>query len=175
MNFHLQNFQLYNKSDWSLRKQLILFPSNLNIDILGKQNQLFLWRSVIKLLVNQFVTKILFFSLNRSLYGPTRDVCRRCQEVCHPKAKSCSPSQWKPEANRFCYYKETCLQFGIHWLFGFKILLQYDRGFFCCHIVVPLDMIENWKNKIVVKYFKKLFFRSVSFSSFMFVSLGGQD
>ena len=43
----LTNFQLYNKSlkDWSLGKQLILFPSNLgftsgNIEILGKQNQL---------------------------------------------------------------------------------------------------------------------------------------
>ena len=42
------NFQLYNKSlkDWSLGKQLILFPSNLgftsgNLEILGKQNELF--------------------------------------------------------------------------------------------------------------------------------------
>ena len=47
----LMNFQLYNKSlkDWSLWKQLILFPSNLNVtlgsvlgngdmEILGKQN-----------------------------------------------------------------------------------------------------------------------------------------
>ena len=38
----LMNFQLYNKSleDWSLRKQLILLPSNLNVSIgiLGKQN-----------------------------------------------------------------------------------------------------------------------------------------
>ena len=33
MNFQLENFQLYDKSlkDWSLGKQLILFPSNLNV------------------------------------------------------------------------------------------------------------------------------------------------
>ena len=36
MNFQLQSFQLYNKSlniqsDWSLRKQFILFSSNLNV------------------------------------------------------------------------------------------------------------------------------------------------
>ena len=38
MNFQLQNFQLYNKSwlnDWSLGKQLILFPSNLNVSLVG--------------------------------------------------------------------------------------------------------------------------------------------
>ena len=44
MNFQLQTFQLYNKSlkDWSLRKQLILFPSNLNVSLgstLGKNRQ----------------------------------------------------------------------------------------------------------------------------------------
>ena len=59
MNFKLQNFQLYNKSlkDWSLGKQLILFPSNLkcfprrNIEILGKQNKLFPEGSAIKCFV----------------------------------------------------------------------------------------------------------------------------
>ena len=44
MNFQLQTFQLYNKSlkDWSLGKQLILFPSNLNVSLgstLGKNRQ----------------------------------------------------------------------------------------------------------------------------------------
>ena len=35
MNFQLQNFQLYNKTlkCWSLRKRLILFPSNLNVSL----------------------------------------------------------------------------------------------------------------------------------------------
>ena len=85
-----------------------------------------------------------FFSYNRALYGPTRNVSRQCEEVCRPKAKSWSPSQWKLEANRFCYYKETCLQFGIYWLFGFKILLQHDRGCFCSPVVIPLDIKETW-------------------------------
>ena len=33
MNFQLQNFQLYNKSlkDWSVGRQLILFPENINV------------------------------------------------------------------------------------------------------------------------------------------------
>ena len=33
MNLHLQNFQLYNKSlkDWFLGRQIILFPSNINV------------------------------------------------------------------------------------------------------------------------------------------------
>ena len=36
MNFQLQNFQLYNVSlkDWSLWKQLILFPLNLNVSVI---------------------------------------------------------------------------------------------------------------------------------------------
>ena len=36
MNFQLQNFQLYNISlkDWSLWKQLILFPLNLNVSVI---------------------------------------------------------------------------------------------------------------------------------------------
>ena len=62
MNFQVQNFQLYNKSlkDWSLGKQLILFPSNFNvfwgfasgnIAILGKQNELFPFGPVIKCLI----------------------------------------------------------------------------------------------------------------------------
>ena len=64
---------------------------------------------------NQLFTKNdPFFSHNRSPHGPTWKVSCQCEEVCRPKAKSWSPSQWKPEANRFCYYKETCLQFGIH-------------------------------------------------------------
>ena len=53
MNFQLQNFPLNNKSlkDWSLGKQFVLFPANLNvfwgsssgnIEMLGKQNKLFL-------------------------------------------------------------------------------------------------------------------------------------
>ena len=91
-------------------------------------------------------------SFLRSPYGPTRNVSCRCDEVCRPKAKSWTPSQWKPKANRFCYYKETCLQFGIRWLFGFKILLQYDRGCFCCQIVVPLDMMETWNTKWTPQY-----------------------
>ena len=35
MTFQLQNFHLYDKplEDWSLRKQFILFPSNLNVSL----------------------------------------------------------------------------------------------------------------------------------------------
>ena len=59
MNFQLQNFQLYNKSlkDWSLRKQLIVCP--LNIEILRKQNLLFPKGPVIKSWIFYFNLMIL--------------------------------------------------------------------------------------------------------------------
>ena len=49
-------FVLYNKSlnDWSLKKQFILFPSAVprgNIEILGKQNDLFPSRTVSRCLM----------------------------------------------------------------------------------------------------------------------------
>ena len=69
VNFQLQNFQLFNKSlkDWSFGKQLILFPSNLNVSLdsasgyiekVGKQNQLFPWGPVIKYLMFAWIDEI---------------------------------------------------------------------------------------------------------------------
>ena len=85
--------------------------------------------------------KIFLFSYHRSPYGPARKVSCQCTEVCRPQAKSWSPPQWKSAAYRLCHNKQTCLQFGIHWLFGFKSVLSYDRGSICSSVVVALDMM----------------------------------
>ena len=78
MNFQVQNFRLYNKSlkDWSLGKQLILFPSNLNvflgfasgnIAILGKQNETFASGPVNKCLIQKGLL-MLFMLKNRTVF-----------------------------------------------------------------------------------------------------------
>ena len=52
MQWGLMNFQLYNNSpeDWSLGKQLILFPSNLNVFLVRQDLKLFPSGSVMKCL-----------------------------------------------------------------------------------------------------------------------------
>ena len=79
MNFQLQTFQLYNKSlkDWSLGKQLILFPSNLNVSLgstLGKKQTTL----ILLMNVERYSSSLLSKSYNNKtvLLKPKKSVCK---------------------------------------------------------------------------------------------------
>ena len=99
---------LYNKSldDWSLGKQLILFPSNLNvsldfvsgnIEILGKHNSLFPSGPVIKCLIVHSVL----------LFEQTTCLCFYGLNIRHSSTLTCFPNWFfdKKAVVNFCYWR----------------------------------------------------------------------
>ena len=89
MQWGLMNFQLYNNwpEDWSLGKQLILFPSNLNV-FLGRQNlKLFPSGSVMKcmsMIVWKYINRGMSFNAQQfSVTDVGRYICLDNSTLCN--------------------------------------------------------------------------------------------